>query len=251
MHEDKLYAIAMQCARFNDQGCSCDCHHCQFNVFNYVNDVREASLLKANAYTDYHNQKQILDEARRTTRAYELAPLVFLILLIGGLAWCCSTVQSCFSPQYAYVNPQQAAPDMLQLGMTGKGRHEQLKIDEEVRYLLNNPNRIENVPRVLAVMRQQGVRDVNGDGLINCIDHSITFRNLYGSNAKIIINHNRRNGMNHMFVRVYYDSGSKYIDIEPQGTPERYSMGLIWGVQYDWFYNRDVTNQWGQYVGGM
>jgi hypothetical protein len=159
-------------------------------------------------------------------------------------------VQSCFSPQYAYANPQQTAPDMLQLGMTGNGRHELLKIDEEVRYLLNNPNRIENVPRILAVMRQQGVRDVNGDGLINCIDHSITFRNLYGSNARIIINHNRWNGMNHMFVRVYYD-GSKYIDIEPQGTPERYSMGLIWGVQYDWFYNRDVTSQWGQYVGGM
>ena len=36
MKEDKLYAIAMSCERYRDQGCSCQCGVCQFNVFNYV-----------------------------------------------------------------------------------------------------------------------------------------------------------------------------------------------------------------------
>jgi hypothetical protein len=93
-------------------------------------------------------------------------------------------------------------------------------------------------------MRRAGVPDWNEDGNIDCIDHSITFRALYGSNAKIIINYNPDRNMNHMFIRIYY--GSDVMDVEPQGTPDRYSMGLIWGVQYDTAYNRDVTAEWGQ-----
>jgi len=39
---DKLYTIAMTCARLNHEGCGRMCHACQFNVFNYIDDVREA-----------------------------------------------------------------------------------------------------------------------------------------------------------------------------------------------------------------
>jgi len=120
----------------------------------------------------------------------------------------------------------------------------------EARYLAANPNRIENITRVLSLMRNMGVPDMNRDGLINCIDFSILFRTIYGSNARIIINENPTNGMNHMFIRVRYNA-TDYMDIEPQGTPDRYSMGLIWGVMYNPRYNRDVTSQWTHVVGGM
>ena len=123
----------------------------------------------------------------------------------------------------------------------------------EARYLAANPNRIENIPRILSLMRNMGVPDMNKDGKINCIDYSILFRMFYGSNARILINKNPKNGMNHMFIRIYYnDMGhTRVLDIDPQGTPDRYSMGLIWGMRYEPIHNRDVTSQWGQYVGGM
>jgi len=128
---------------------------------------------------------------------------------------------------------------------------QQLTVDKEIKFLLSNPNRIENIPRILKLMCQDGIWDVNKDGLINCIDYSVVFRILYGSNARIIINKNPVNGMNHMFIRVWYNVDTEYIDVEPQGTPDRYSMGLIWGVKYNYIHNRDVTNQWTHVVEGM
>ena len=243
MHEDKLYAIAMQCAKLNDQGCSCNCHLCQFNVFNYVSDVREASLLKANAYTDFHNQQQMLSNARREIAGYNLAPLLLIALIVGMILFACNSCgNSGVAQLHSYTNPANELRDGFNIVTVNNSQTQTL--DDEIRYLKANPNKIENVPRILSVMRRQGVRDANGDGKIDCIDHSIAFRNLYGSNAHIIINVNPSNGMNHMFIRVYY-GGTKIMDIEPQGTPDRYTMGLIWGVMYNPYYNRDVTSIWG------
>ena len=121
---------------------------------------------------------------------------------------------------------------------------------KEARYLSENQNKIENVPRILKLMRDTGITDMNKDGKIDCIDYSTLFRLYYGSNAHIMINKNPINGMNHMFIRIYY-GGTKILDIEPQGEPDRYSMGLIWGVKYNPYYNRDVTSQWSHVVGGM
>jgi hypothetical protein len=122
--------------------------------------------------------------------------------------------------------------------------------DPDVIHLRNNPNQLANIPIVFRVMQRYGVPDVNGDGVINCIDYSIRFRMLYGSDAKLMINNNRRNGMNHMFIRIWTRPG-QFIDVEPQGTPTLYSMGLIWGTRYDLEYSRDVTNHWTHVVGGM
>jgi hypothetical protein len=118
-----------------------------------------------------------------------------------------------------------------------------MPIDDDVKYLLNNPNQIDNINRVLRVMRRYGVRDMNRDGLINCIDYSITFRNLYGSKAKLIINRSYVHDMNHMFVIV------EGLHIEPQGDENWYMMGQVWGVRYDEYCNKDVTKVWGQYIG--
>lgn len=122
--------------------------------------------------------------------------------------------------------------------------------DPDLIFLKNNPNKIRNVPLVLTVMQRYGVPDINEDGKVDCIDYSIWFRMFYGSNACIIINDNPKTGMNHMFIRIWYN-GYEIMDVEPQGTPTRYSMGLIWGMRYDPFYNKDVTSQWTHVVRGM
>ena len=116
-------------------------------------------------------------------------------------------------------------------------------LEQHLIYLRDRPNRPENIGRVLFVMRKWGVGDANKDGKIDCIDHTIIFRKLYGSNAKIIINVNPQTNMNHMFIQVL--TGNRCVDIEPQGTPDRYAMGAVWGTRYNPAFNRDVTAQWG------
>jgi len=107
MDKSNLYNLALQCAEFNDQGCACGCEQCQYNVFNYVDDVREASLLKANTYTDYYNQQAISNEVRKNDIAMTMAPLVLLGLLVVGLMWCCSSMKSCVQGSLALSPPAQ------------------------------------------------------------------------------------------------------------------------------------------------
>ena len=114
--DDKLYAVAMQCAKLNNQGCSCNCHLCQYNIYNYVSDVREASLLKATAYTDFEHNLEIDRRVGDDRFAESFAPLVFLLLLVAGFTYCCSSLKSCVSsvavaPVYSYENPTQTIQD--------------------------------------------------------------------------------------------------------------------------------------------
>jgi len=227
-YKSSLYNIALQCARLNDEGCSRGCECCQFNIFNYGLPINEASLLKANAYTDYHKRKQVLKYAENEINSEKTTNLIITVIIFGLIAWACSSVHACVTPQPADLIPEQE-PILVQLR--------------------DNPNTPSNIPLIFQVMEKWGVPDLNEDGKVNCIDYSLWFRMLYGSNARLMINRNPRNGMNHMFVRVWY--GFQIIDIEPQGSASRYSMGIIWGNKYDPQYNKDVTSQWSHVVGGM
>ena len=153
---------------------------------------------------------------------------------------CMCYFASCVSP------PKQTIPVAQIKDTVAFYRVGDMPIDDDVKYLLDNPNQIDNINRVLRVMHRYGVRDMNRDGLINCIDYSITFRNLYGSTAHLVINRNYINGMNHMFIILYRP---QQIHIEPQGDENWYTMGQVWGVMYDKYCNTDVTDVWGQYIG--
>jgi len=95
MVDDKLYGIAMTCAKANANGCNCACGVCQFNIFNYVSDVREAGILKATAYTDY--QKTLEFESKEKARAVgtALVPILVIVGLVLFIMWCCT---SCKAP---------------------------------------------------------------------------------------------------------------------------------------------------------
>ena len=262
MDKGSLYNVAMQCARLHDSGCALGCGACQYNIFNYGLPVNEASLLKANAYSDYYTRKEVFSEVSTGRSAAELGPLVALLLIVGAFFYTCHTFKSCVTLQPAQVtvvNPSQEVTDrekevtaaILQFFMNAvEAERKPLTVDEELQYLKTNPNVLDNIPRILNYMKRVGVKDVNKDGKIDCIDYSLTFRSLYGSNARIIINVNQPMGMNHMFIRIRYNS-TEIMDIEPQGTADRYSMGAIWGVKYNPYYNKDVTSQWTHVVGGM
>jgi len=244
---DELYKLARNCAEFNNKGCNCQCERCGYNIYLYTNE-RDATLIKSNAYADYQRYKEVVDRieqrVRQNNTAATVGPLIVIALFVGGFVWCCSACKSCSNPSQT-ISVSQLDDNKIEQ------RYVPLTIDDEVKWLLNNQNNPENIPHILKVIKQQNVLDLNRDGKINCIDYSITFRNLYGYNAKLIINRNYITGMNHMFVIVQYPDSINTIHVEPQGDPDWYTMGQVWGVKYDQYRNHDVTDVWGQYIGGM
>jgi len=237
-HEDKLPAVAAACVKQNAAGCDCACGGCQYNVFNYT-DTRTAGILMANARANFITLKEYEQKLEQDVSSHNLAALVFMALIVGLVAWGCN---ACAAPSQSFYGMNDSAPTALV-------RTTPLQQTVEIKYLLAHQNRIENVPRVLAVMRSQGVRDVNRDGKVNCIDNAITFRRLYGDRASLIINKHPYNGFNHMFVIIWHQ-GIEY-HIEPQGDPDWYMMGVVWGMRYETVWNRNVTSVWGGYVGEL
>ncbi|GMO66145.1 MAG: hypothetical protein Ta2A_14190 [Treponemataceae bacterium] len=88
------------------------------------------------------------------------------------------------------------------------------------------------------IQTQKQVRDVNGDGNVNCIDYTVTFYRIYGTEAKMMRIYN--NEMNHLFIRV----GNR--DIEPQRLDG--SMENAWGSKYKPNESWDETYEWRQYA---
>ena len=224
MDRSCLYSVALKCAELHDKGCAMGCAQCQFNVFNYGLKINEASLLKANAYTDYETAK----DNKLKWEAAAMAPLMLMVILCGLVLWTCSSVKSCMQPKPA---------DLIS----------DIETDPDVLFIRDHVNDISAIYSVFRVMKKYGVPDLNNDGKVDCIDHSVWFRSLYGSKAHLIINRNPKTGMNHMFIRINYGL-FEFVDVEPQGDEFKHSMGLIWGMKYDPFYNEDVTYIWSNYT---
>jgi len=165
-----------------------------------------------------------------------------VLVFLFGIMWACSGCKS-YPPasEQTYYGMDEVGPAAV--------RTWGLQQTPKVKYILNHPYDPSNIPRILRVMRKQGVRDLNHDGKINCIDHSLTFYRLYGRGAEIVINNNKSTGMNHMFIIVRQALNEWHI--EPQGTPKLHDMGMIWGMKYDPYYNRYVTSVWGGWYGGV
>jgi len=201
-----------------------------------------------NGYTPPQRQQQVYEEpeavqeARRWLKNYErdqaLAPWIAIAIIVVLVMFCCNQLQPAEDPGLfsynQYTEDLQFVKDKrTEIASKLVEFHDQWK---ETYYY---------VPIVILYMRAVGVRDLNGDGKINCIDYACTFQRLYGRGCFIIQNYNPYTGFNHLFNRIV-DSQGRIYDIEPQGTPENYAMKLIWGQRYNPLYNKDVTQDWGQ-----
>lgn len=99
-------------------------------------------------------------------------------------------------------------------------------------------------------MTHKNVRDVNNDGVINCIDYTVTFKREWDKvyshyNCEIVRNINRAKGFHHLFVRVRSDNGA-WLYVEPQSKAySKYSMYETWGTLYNGMINRyGETEKW-------
>ena len=92
------------------------------------------------------------------------------------------------------------------------------------------------------------VHDRDGDGKVNCIDYTLTFKKewdriLPASRCEIVRNYHetrlKSTSMNHLFVRVKLDTYGEWIYVEPQASYDssNYRMSDFWGVKYNPSYN--------------
>jgi hypothetical protein len=272
MKEERLYSVAMQCAKLSDNCCEYDCGHCQYNIFNYLDDVREASLLKANAYTDFYNRKKILTEARARVKesedAYSFVGLIFLGLIVWGLMWCCSTMKSCMAPTQTStsVTRQQSqnsgfaavehAPSRDKYGLLASDydRNGWAQVNGKwvsnpregatVRYSttqrstvtttsVNHNSQHANIDRTLRLVAENWKRtDVNGDGLNNCIDAAVLFYQYFPDKSKVRILSNRNPNTDFYHLFNSIRIDGIWMAIEPQAYASNY-------------YNYSMSAVWG------
>ena len=98
------------------------------------------------------------------------------------------------------------------------------------------------------------VYDRDGDGLVNCIDYTITFKKEWDvvmspNQCEIVRNYDKggRSKMNHLVVRVRLASDGEWLYVEPQARHNKrnYKMNDFWGARYDPKYNLfGETNYW-------
>ena len=86
------------------------------------------------------------------------------------------------------------------------------------------------------------VKDVNHDGVVNCIDYTITYKRLWDLQyptdcCEIVRNYNVHTEWHHLFISVRGTNKAKWIFIEPQGTQFNYRMTDYWKDKYDPTYN--------------
>jgi len=95
-------------------------------------------------------------------------------------------------------------------------------------------------------------KDVNNDGLSNCIDAAILFYSYYPFKDKVMIywNYNPAKDFNHLFNLVLINGN--WVGVEPQakfcGYYDTYRMTAIWKGKYDSSKNKNVTSNWLQYI---
>lgn len=74
---------------------------------------------------------------------------------------------------------------------------------------------------------EETIRDVNGDGLINCIDYAVRFYEIVPGTK---IYRSNDPAFNHLFVLAYDDKRGGYQFIEPQHhQDDKYLMRQVWG----------------------
>jgi len=97
--------LAYQCAS-NEVNNACDniCDNCPLNISLFLEDQKEAVLIKMSAMQDYQQdlaneqvRNKILKEARDKIAAREMGNIIALLIFFGLIFWIFSSIRSCFS----------------------------------------------------------------------------------------------------------------------------------------------------------
>ena len=97
-----LKRLAYQCAEQKNNGCNDNCGSCPLNVSLYLDDPREAVLIRTNAEIDYqHDQEneqarnQVIKEIEDRNTAAGIGTLIGGLIPIGLIIWLVLSIKSC------------------------------------------------------------------------------------------------------------------------------------------------------------
>ena len=213
----ELYRIAYQCALLKQQGCNGYCGNCQLNTSLYIDDAREAVLIKTNAAIDAEQMREYKKDE----------DISFWVKFFVVAIFCISFAVTCHTNKLKQPKPT-ATPTETQVPRPIPVPS--VRITGDV---------IDYLPNI--------IRDVNGDGQINCIDWAVVFYEVR-PDCRIIRNQHPTNGFHHLFIAIP-QPGNTWLYIEPNTAGQLYyRMDLVWGDKYDPRYNRDETHIWKEYA---
>ena len=97
--------LAYQCVvNEENSACNMDCINCPLNIALFVDDKKEAVLIKMAAMREYQNDQaneqirnQIYKKAEDELNAQRIGTLIAALIPIGLIIWLISSIKSCFS----------------------------------------------------------------------------------------------------------------------------------------------------------
>jgi hypothetical protein len=210
----EYYRIAYKCAEVKDtQGCDGNCATCVLNVHLYVDDAREATLIKTSAALDYGKYTTTKSEAAYGQLMWNIGRALGWLLIAAFIFF---GYRSCTKKEV--VPPTENLP--------------RIEVDSKF------DGATLNAAWMAIGAYDYGIKDANKDGLINCIDRALQFKDHCSYSTRLIWNYNQKTGWNHLFVRV---NGYDFEPMAQNYDPNERLMSAYWGKKYDPKYNKDVT----------
>jgi len=235
-----LYDCATECALRRQNGRCREtfggsmCAYCQLYLPQYIDaDPRHIKLFMLGAQSR-------ADAIRRSGSGAKWALLIVIAIIayFGHAHWKMERKRDAIAESYRVEREMQRAQPQAQSKAPSPA-----------------PVKDERTDIVLALQKVakdlDAGRDVNGDGLSNCIDAACLFYKYFPdkSNVAIVVNRNDATEMYHMFNSVMVDG--VWRTIEPQaiwGNKKSYWMKDIWGDSYDYTFNKVVTGEYKKFA---
>jgi hypothetical protein len=245
----EYYRIAYQCAETkNTTGCNNNCATCPLNVHLYVDDARDATLIKTSAAMDYGKATVAAAQRNANNKIDNILQLVKVIFVAALL----------FSIVYFPISCFKNVKNSLAIDNEVKTEKRVLVpwLDEEpttplppTKTYKATQQQLERILYCTDVSKDYYFIDMTCDGLYDCIDATMIFYFNYldyDNNIKIIWNYNPNTKWSHLFCSVPDGYGSwLYIECTRYGDAlYKVMVDYVWGKDYDPRYNKDVTQDW-------
>jgi hypothetical protein len=221
---DMLYRFALNCAEHKIRNtCGFNCRVCPSNISKYAIDPQTATMLQHSAELEMQHRMSLQHKFRMEEAMYakaksksHLESIVWILItiLIFGLffCWVWRPKDPQIRPPVTDVTPTAIKEDLVRMTL----------------------ERIYNI-------------DMNHDGLINCIDYTIQFYNIYperGRNIEINWNQNPETGWSHLFIWLDGEDIEPGAYLLPNNPMKKILVTEVWGAKYDPKYSRNATKWW-------
>jgi len=169
VRSQEYHRVAYQCLELahTKGGCNNNCAACPLNVHMYIDDPREATLIKTSAAIDYHKQQEI----SASLRAYRLGTgiaqafmfvlyvALFIVMVVWPISCTVKAVKSIIPKEGVF----ESTPPMSYIAT-------------------------DEVERKITMVSQATIHlgDITGDGQYDCIDDALGFYELYGGECQIL-----------------------------------------------------------------